>query len=237
MNYPFIPALAGLAFFASASVVQAETLAQYLFTENNTTTSRNANTVGTNVTVGAFANGAGLAPTSSTLGSPDPRSYYYHGSIVTEAISPTSTDWIGFTISATSGNVMNLENLSFAYAFSYNSGTAPSTPGVFDVRSSIDGFASSIAVLNASVGTQSVTNWSNASITLTDAAFQQLDTIEFRIFLNDGTNNNSSSYMRIDTVTLTGVSTSPIPEPASFGLLAGAGGLLLAAGGRRRGRI
>src|SRR5690606_31388725 len=101
MKSPFIPALAGLAFFVSTTAVQAETLVQYLFTENNTTTSRNANTVGSNVTVEAFANGAGLAPTSSSLGSPDPRSYYFHGTVVTEAISPTSTDWVGFTISAT----------------------------------------------------------------------------------------------------------------------------------------
>ena len=237
MNYPLALAQAGLVALVFAAASQAETLAQYTFTANDTTTSRNASTVGANVTVNPFANGAGLAPTSSTLGSPDPRSYYYHGNVVTETISPLSTDWIGFTISATSGNVLNLENLSFAYAFSYNSGVAPTAPATFDVRSSLDNFASSISVLNPSVGAATITNWSNASITLTDAAFQGLSSIDFLIFINDGANTNSASYLRIDTVTLTGVATAPssVPEPSSFALLAGAGGLLWACARRRRG--
>jgi hypothetical protein len=234
MNHPLIPALAGLAFVVFASVARTETLVEYTFTPNNTTTSRNASTVGANVTTNPFANGAGVTISSSSLGSPDVRSFYVNGNLVEQAISSTSTDWIGFTISATSGNVLSLQTLGFAYGCSYNSGTAPTTPATFDVRSSVDGFASSLDSFTASVGaTPMAFDWGNASVVLTDAAFQGLGAIEFRVFLNDGANANDASYLRIDTVTLTGVSTAPVPEPAGVALLAGAAGLAVA-GARRR---
>jgi hypothetical protein len=69
-------------------------------------------------------------------------------------------------------------------------------------------------------------NWANASIVLTDAAFQNLGSISFRIILNDGSNVNSSSFLRLDTVTLTGAAAA-VPEPVSYALLAGLGGLAL----------
>jgi hypothetical protein len=235
MNYPRILAGAGLGFFAFAATLQAETLVQYAFTENNTNTSRNASTTAANVTPEAFANGAGVTITSSAIGSPTVRSYFVTGDLVDEAISATSTDWLGFTINANSGYRLNLQNLSFAYAFSFNGGTAPTGPATFDVRSSVDNYASSISILTASVGTVNAVTWSNASIVLTDAAYQDLSAITFRIFLNDGTNTNAVSYVRLDTVTLTGVA-SAVPEPASYALFAGMGGLVLV-GVRRRSRI
>jgi hypothetical protein len=231
VKYPYVTALAGLVCLASAASLQAQTtLAQYVFTSNDTTTSRNASTTGSNVTPGAFANGAGASIVSSNIGNPSARSYFVRGSVANEAISATSTTWLGFTISANSGYELDLANLSFAYAFSYNSGTAPTTAATFDVRSSLDNYASSISVLTASVDAANVVNWSTASIVLTDPAYQNLGTVTFRIFLNDGTNVNSESFLRLDTVTLTGTA---VPEPATYALLAGMGGLALA-GVRRR---
>lgn len=226
MNYPKILAGVGLGCLALVTSLRAETLVQYTFTANDTTTSRNASITGSNVTSDAFANGAGVTISSSTLGSPDPRSYYVNGNLVEQTISATSTDWLGFTINANSGYTMNLANLSFAYGYSYNSGTAPTEVATFDVRSSVDNYTSSLAVLTANA-TLTTVNWSNASIVLTDAAFQSLGSISFRIILNDGTNANSASFLRIDTVTLTGAAAA-VPEPAVYGVLAGLSGLALA---------
>lgn len=232
VKHPYITALAGFVCLTLAASLQAQTtLVQYTFTTNDTSASRNASTTAANVTPLAFANGAGITISSSTLGSPSARSYIVNGSVLDEAISPTSTDWLGFTISANSGYELDLANLSFAYAFSYNSGTAPSTAATFDVRSSLDNYGSSFTVLTATATATTVT-WSNASIVLTDAAYQNLSAITFRIFLNDGTNVNADSYMRLDTVTLTGVA-SAVPEPATYSLLMGLIGLALA-GVRRR---
>lgn len=236
MNYPAILIRKGFVFLVLVASLQAETLVQYTFTEKNVTTSRDASTIGANVTPEAFANGGGITIVASSIGSPSASSYYVQGNDATEAISPTSPDWLGFTINANSGYELDLENLSFAYAFSYNSGTAPTTPATFDVRSSVDDYGSSITVLTASVAAANVVNWSNASIVLSDAAFQNLGSIEFRIFLNDGANTNAASYLRLDTVTLTGVAATAIPEPATYALLIGAGGLLIAGLRRRRSR-
>lgn len=232
VKYPYITVLTGFVYLIIAASLQAQTLVQYAFTANDTTTSRNASTTGANVTPGAFANGAGATIVSSAIGSPTVRSYFVRGSVVDEAISATSTTWLGFTISANLGYELDLTNLSFAYGFSYNSGTAPTTAATFDVRSSLDNYASSISVLTASVAAANVVNWSNASIVLTDAAYQNLSTITFRIFLNDGTNVNTESFLRLDTVALTGVAAA-VPEPASYALLAGLGGLALACARRR----
>ncbi|CAM3045428.1 PEP-CTERM sorting domain-containing protein [Rariglobus hedericola] len=232
MNYPTILARFSCVFFAFAASLPAQTLVQYAFTTSDTVASRNASTTGTNVTPEAFANGAGVTITSSMIGSPTVRSYFVTGDLVDEVISATSTDWLGFTINANSGYQLNLQNLSFAYAFSFNAGTAPATAATYDVRSSLDNYASSISVLTASVGTVNAVSWSNASIVLTDAAYQNLSAITFRIFLNDGTNTNAVSYVRLDTVTLTGIA-SAVPEPSTYALMSGAAGLVLA-GLRRR---
>jgi hypothetical protein len=225
MTYPKILTPIALGCFLLVTSLQAQTLVQYAFTANNTTTSRDASTIGSNVTPGAFANGLGVTIGSSSLGSPSPRSYLVNGSLVNEAISATSTDWLGFTISANSGYELDLTNLSFAYAFSYNTGTAPSTAATFDVRSSVDNYASSVELLTATHSGLGVTTWKQASIGL--SAFQNLSSITFRIFLNDGTNVNADSYLRLDTVTLTGVATA-VPEPSTYALFAGLGGLALA---------
>jgi hypothetical protein len=69
-------------------------------------------------------------------------------------------------------------------------------------------------------------------------AYQNLDTISFRIFLADGENASTNSQLRIDTVSLLGFSDSTVavPEPASVATLLGLAGLGLASVRLRGGR-
>ena len=72
------------------------------------------------------------------------------------------------------------------------------------------------------------------SIDLTSAAFQELTSIEFRIYFDDRLNNSSSaSDVFIDNLILSG-SVSSIPEPSTYGLALGGLALAIAALRRRR---
>lgn len=223
----------GLVSLPLASSLQAETLVQYNFTSSTVSAARTPAIIGANVTTAAFANGAGVSIQSSSTGIPDPRSFFVASSVVDEAISPASTDWLGFTISATGDNVLNLSNLSFYYGYTNTSGTI-SGSATFDVRSSVDNYASSVASYTLDVANSTTPNWALASIGLSALPYQGLDTISFRIFLADGANASTNSQLRLDTVTLSGVSAAAIPEPSTAAALVGLCGLGFAASRRRR---
>lgn len=229
-----IPSTAVLAALIAAVPLSAETLVEYTFGTSSSTS--NATTTGTNVTTAAFTRGGGLpAPTfSTTTGSPSARSIFVTSAAVDEAVSATSTDWLGFTISATPGNEMKLSSLSFYYAYSNTSGTT-SGSATFDVRSSVDNYASSLAAYTLDVVNSTTPNWTLASISLTSLpSYQGLDTVSFRVFLNDGANASTNSQLRLDTVNLAGVSAAPVPEPSAFAAVAGLAVLGCAALRRRR---
>jgi hypothetical protein len=235
MNNPRNLMCAGLVYLGLVVGLQAETLVQYAFTNNATS----ATTSGVNVVTASMNRGAGLSSVtrSTGTGAVTPNgSIFVEGSKVDEEISATSTDWVGFTIAAAPGYALNLASFSFDYAFTYAGGTAP-VSATFDVRSSVLGYGVSIGAIETpavNIGTNPV--WLPASVVLTGGDYQNLNSITFRIYLNDGNNESASSYLRLDTITLGGVAVTVVPEPSTYAMMSGAGALLTAVSFRRRKR-
>lgn len=237
MNYPKKMMRAGFLSLMFAASVSAQTLVEYTFGTGNTAsnvTTSSATTTGSNVVAGSvFTKGAGINnfTLTSATGAPIGRSLFVTADKVDEGISAASTDWVGFTVSATSGNVLNLSDLSFYYAYTNTNGTITSS-ATFDVRSSLDGYATPLAVYNPSVVNSTTPSWTLANIDLSAPEYQGLSSISFRIILGDDGVGTSNTQLRLDTVNLSGVATV-IPEPSAYGLLAGAGMLVVAFARRR----
>lgn len=216
-----------------ASALHADTLVQYKFPTN--TKGQPATSADTNVVAGSFVWGAGITPdwTSSSVGfdGGTDRSIFVTSAQVNEAISDSSGDYVGFTISAAEGYQLDLSALSFYFAHTNTNGTISSS-ATFDVRSSLD-YTTSIWSQSVNVVNNTSPTWSLADIDLTDSAYQDLESISFRIYLNDGENTSGNSQLRFDSVTLSGASTA-IPEPSTYALLGGVGVLGLAVLRRRR---
>ena len=239
MNYPTISFLGlGLAVIglALAHPLRADTLAEYSFASSATA----ATITGANVTPSAFGKGAGISTSmggllSSTTGNPA-KSLFITGDQIDEAVSATSTDYLTFTVTAAGAYKLNLSALSFDYAYTFtNTGTTTANVATYDVRSSVDSYASSIASFTTNAqSTGANPTWSPASVGLSAAAYQDLSSITFRIILADDGSTSATSYLRFDSVVLSGVA-SAIPEPSTYALLAGAGALALACGRRRSG--
>ncbi len=146
------------------------------------------------------------------------------GSTETDALD--DDDYFSFTVTATSGNVLNLESLVFDLG-----GSAALDSGFNNtifVQSSVDGFGSSNPVVGqasstiAGVGGSPEMTNPGVSIDLTDAKFQGLTSVTFRFsFLDDA--NTAGSIDRFDNVVLN--ATVAVPEPTTWAmcLLAAAG--------------
>src|SRR5690606_4306217 len=134
---------------------------------------------------GAFARGGDLSSWtfSTAAGAPSPRALFVTSGQVAEDSSATSHDWLGFTISATASNTLKLSDLSFYYAYTNTSGSIAGT-AFFDVRSSVDDYATSIDLFSQAVVNSTTPDWQQASIGLSAMGYQNLDSISFRIFLN-----------------------------------------------------
>src|SRR5690606_36191197 len=149
MNYPVSIVRFGLVLlgWASVSTLKAEVLQQYNFA----TFISSASQFGTNIvtTSGSLPTGTGLTAgagltfsRSSVTGNGSSfGSIFIVSNVAEQAISDTSTDFLAFKVSATSGYNLDLSGLSFDYAFTF---TDTSKVATFDVRSSLDDYASSL---------------------------------------------------------------------------------------------
>lgn len=154
----------------------------------------------------------------------------------TPAYSTTAADAVAndryfeFTVTPTSGNQVSLATLSFNYGAVTSTGAlpqagAPITP-MFQVRSSVDNFSTSIGDTTAFVFGQSTSDVSKSfSVSLSSlGGFSQLTTTTtFRIYGYFGTGTPGyGDSLRLDNVNLTGTVAAAVPEPSSAALGAGA---------------
>lgn len=150
------------------------------------------------------------------------------------AFSATTSGYFQFTITP---------NASYRFAVSdFDFGVRSTSTGAqfYDLRASTDNFATSTSVTTGSIATNS--SWSYKDNTFTSFVSTAIgQTVTFRLYAfgNSGSPSNNTVTTRLDDISLT-VSTiftapnSAVPEPASFGLLAG---LMVFAGvASRRGR-
>ena len=171
----------GLAQAASAAV-----LVQYNFTGADTATRLAPTVVGVDLTAGNFLFGAGITNSalSGTNGNPAP-SAFATSSLITEAISASSTDYFAFAVTPNAGKVLNLESISFSYTYNNNGSVAVAGESAnLSLRSSADGYSTSITSFTKGAIFGQNNGWTQSgSIALTSGAFQNLSGVEFRLFL------------------------------------------------------
>lgn len=219
-------ALCSAAILVLVSVgAHAAVLVQYdftnTFTNNNTNTASSAaSTTVANTTASAFAtNGmVGVRSTSSPSSTGNPS---FAVTTTQMGGSIDTNEYLNFSLSADSGYVLNLSSLSFAVA---NAGSAPLPNGQWQVRSSLDNYATSLGTFSSNTTTST---FETKSVSLTGSQFQNLSSIQFRFYLWDLNNSNiGTKALRTDTVTLEGA-VVVIPEPSSIALLLGGVGMLV----------
>lgn len=123
-----------------------------------------------------------------------------------------TADYYHFTIAPTTGNRLNLSGTS-ALTIQYARSSATAWTFSWAVRSSLDNYGADIA--SGSVTTAS--SWQNASINLGPSFNNQSGTVEYRIYVWDGGQNNTLRYGYLDNVVLNG-SVTPVPEPINVAL-------------------
>ncbi len=216
-----LPLLMLAAALFSAPALNAATLVAYTFTSSSLLpTTQAADVLG-----GAFAFGPGLGSTAISTSSGNPLPSVFVGSDRTgDPVSPTSEDYVTFSLTAESGYVFTLESLKFDYA--YTGGDA-SQSATFTLRSSVDGFTSNLGVYTRARTSTVVFETTAPAISLATLP-TGLGQIEFRIYLTD-TTSSSTSYLRMDNFVLEGTVTA-VPEPGLLGVGLASGLLLM---GRR----
>jgi hypothetical protein len=126
-----------------------------------------------------------------------------------------------FAVAANAEMELDLSTLTFKVAQGGASG-----PRDYDVRSSIDGYASSLTGGVVNIPTVRPT-FTPVSINLSGSQFQDLPAITFRVYVfTPGVSQN----VDFDDITLNGEAVAAVPEPSALAVLA-AGGWML---GRRR---
>jgi hypothetical protein len=179
----------------------ATVLAQYNFGTDLSSSDSSANSNAGDITKGSTLNASGRV---TTVGNGTPLgAFNFNRSDSGNAQNVNG--YITFQVTASSGHILNLQNLTFAVSgFAVNQ---------WAVRSSLDNYTSNL-VVTSTTGT-----WNQETVSLTGANFQGLSSITFRIYGWSGNNgHNTDGY--IDDVTLNGTDTNPtVPEPVNVALV------------------
>ena len=219
-----------LALCSSIFLAQAAVLAQYDF--NNTQTPLEASLTDAGVTAGTLSSpdfNLTSSVISSRLNINEPRGIE-DGTDNNINGAHASGQYIEFTLTAATGFLLNLDNITFDIS--------QSNRGVQDyaIRTSVDSFATNIGFSDQGIprsGTLAA-----RTIDFSDPAFDALSTITIRLVLdNRRLNGDGDSNVFIDNLTANGnilVDPSVIPEPSTAALLALAGLALFARRSRKK---
>jgi hypothetical protein len=189
---------------------RGEILAQYSFTDVNAgQLNREATTVASNVTAGTITDapivfthpmvelirstGVGYATEPVLSAQREPWN---------ESLFPENV-YFTFGLSANSGHILDLNSLTFNVA---RGGAA--TPRTYDIRTSLDGFATSLTGGAVEISTQRPT-FTPVSIDLSGATFQNISsplTFQFRFFSPDFNQN-----VDFDDITVNGTVAAALP--------------------------
>lgn len=145
------------------------------------------------------------------------------GNATSAAAAIANGVYFSFSLQPDSGYWLNLTNLTF------NAGRGgASTPRGWALRSSLDGFAATIA--GADIPTQRP-NWTAYDVDLSAPIFQNVtDPITFRFYVYS---TNDGATMEFDDLVLNG-SIQPVPEPAAWAIFLSAFGASLLVQWRRK---
>lgn len=204
--------LAALAFCVAGSTAGAVPLVSYDFTSNSL-----AATTVTDVTATDFLDGPGITGSFSIAGQPAPsRAVGYPALISTsEAEAIANEEYFEFELTPDAGFRVDLNSLTLQVS----GGNVAGNQANFSVRSSLDGFLSSIGTSAPPVPS---TTFHPFVVDLSEALFQSVaGPISFRTYLFDNGSEFGSEAARIDNVVLDGT-VAPVPVPAAIWLLASA---------------
>ncbi len=214
----------------AGQAASADVIVRYEFTLGSSTVApQPASTVAPNVTAGAFApylNGALSTSTDGVNGMAfsgfGDNAYLGYG--VVDTAVPGNDYW-SFTVDANDTYAVDLQTLSFVW---HSPTISSGGTVIWDVRSSVDGFASTLGTFSTGV-TNSTGGMSVGISSLGTVS----DLVEFRIYNYRASGSVlTGSQMRVDDVTINGaVITAAVPAPAALhvGVM-----LLLGLSARRR---